>query len=177
MKNLILTIVLCLGGTIGYSQKAFYFYNFSSYNVEIGGVVTMPDPATIGGTYPFYDSSVSSLITVPAGTGVYTLENNTNIYRFPFNSPASSPYIADWYRITGPFTLAIVPSNAAWVLGADQVFHYVKFQVGTTGIYGGGNLGEFGGGSQGDYIQGNGWIAIYSTFQSGTYIEYTCVIF
>ncbi len=177
MRNLILTIVLCLAGTIGYSQKVFYFYNFSSYNVEIGGVVTMPDPATIGGTYPFYDSSVSSLITVPAGTGVYTLENTTNIYRFPFHSPASSPYITDWYRMTAPFTSTIVPSNAAWVLGADQVFHYVKFQVGTSGSQGGGNLGEPGGGSQGDYIQGNGWTAIYTFFQSGTYIEYTCVIF
>lgn len=170
MKKIVLWTALFAVVATGYSQKVFNFYNFSSFPVEIGGVVTKPES---GGTYPFFDSSVFGLIPVSAGGGSYTLENTSHMTRFPFHSPASLPYITSWYRMTAPFTSITMPSNAAWVIGSDQEFHYVKFQVGTSGSLGGGNLGELGGSSQGEIIFGNGWTAIYSP--SG--LEYNCVIF
>lgn len=174
MKQIILFIVFFVSIESSIAQKVFYFYNFSSHTVEIGGVVTKPDN---GDPYPFFDSSVSPLITVLPGE-LYVLENTSNLFRFPFFSPASVPYIDTWYRVDSPSSSITIDSMPAWVLGNAQEFHYVKFQVGSSGSLGGGNLGVPGGSSQGDSVQSLGnWTALYSGFQSGNYIEYTCVIF
>lgn len=130
MKKFIFILVLFLG-LQSYAQKTVYIYNFSSYDMEIGEIITKPNT----GTYPLYksvyeatSSSGPSLLPVPSGT-TYTMENPV-ITRFPFYSPTSSPAIKKWRRFTNATTSGIITSvNLNNTLANTQNFNSIKFQL------------------------------------------------
>ena len=130
MKKLIFTLVLFLG-LQSYAQKTVYIFNFSSYDMEVGEIITKPTT----GTFPYYISvyeatstSGPSLLPVPSGT-TYTMENPVAI-RFPFYSANSIPAIKKWRRYTNATTSGIMTSlNLNNVLANTQIFKSIKFQV------------------------------------------------
>lgn len=170
MKKLFFISLFLLSVNINvFSQKKFIFYNFTSHTVEIGTIAAIDSVNEL----PQYDSSIFGIISVPP-FGSYTLENTAYPQRFPFHSPLSTPYIDEWNVYNPPSSPTIENSIDAWVAGDDQVFYYVKFQVGTGGSLGGGTIGNS------DYgiptsIQGNGWSATY-TMPPNTQ-TYNCIIF
>ena len=141
MKKLLLILFLSIG-IFGFSQKTLEIYNYSSKVINLGIITTKP--AT--GIYPWFGSTQPSSITINPG-GSYVLQNNSNIYRFPFNSPTSSPFITTWRRSVqstgGNGSFTSVSSNTAWTLGNGQFFNYLQFNV-NNGLQGGGNIGESG---------------------------------
>lgn len=155
MKNFVVVLTILLGININaFSQKTFTFTNYTGYTVEIGGIVTQD---TIN-DLPNYDSSSSfGNISIPPN-GSYILENSLNGQRFPFDSPNSTPYIDEWTKIDPPNAPITVNSTTAWSQGDDQIFYYVKFQVGTNGSLGGGTLGRIDS-SLPTFVPGNGWNA------------------
>jgi hypothetical protein len=113
-------------------------------------------------TYPKFISNYSGglldIPSVPAGY-TYILENPNASY-FPFYSPSSTPYIDYWLRYSSASTYGNFSSTTLNnVLATNQVFNFIKFQVGTAGNAGGGNL--YRDASDGPQIidDGNGWIA------------------
>ena len=95
-------------GFQGYSQKTFEIYNFSSQTITLIDVVTRA-----GTSYPEFHSKPYGPITIAPGDS-YILENTSQVFRFPFNSPASVPYITTWERLNSPTASATsVSSNTA----------------------------------------------------------------
>lgn len=134
---------LCLMLSVGaFSQKTLDIYNYSSRTVTLSMVVTKP----ASGTYPWCASVTPSTIDILPG-GQYTMENTANIYRFPFHSPSTSPYITNWRRVTAPASPGApapwtnIVSTTAWALGNSQFFDYISFSMDNY-TAGGGNIGE-----------------------------------
>ena len=118
MKKIIL-IALFLYSLQNFAQKTFEVYNFSGQTIKLADIITKPTAST----YPEYHSK-PALITIPPG-GSFTLENTSNVYRFPFYVTGNP--IATWQRLNSPSSTTFVPSTAAWTLGISQVFSNLKF--------------------------------------------------
>lgn len=138
MKKIIIILSLIVGLS-GYCQKSLEIYNYSSQSITLINIVTKPPT----GTYPWYASVAPSEIVVPAG-GEYILQNASNIYSFPFYSPASVPVITNWRYVVqssgsnGSFTN--ITSQTAYAQGTNQTFNYLLFNV-NNGYSGGGTSG------------------------------------
>ncbi|MGL5892195.1 MAG: hypothetical protein ACRC3B_20035, partial [Bacteroidia bacterium] len=90
MKKIILAAALLIG-LQSFAQKTYEVYNFTTQTVQLADIMTR----TAAGNYPEYHSKPFGLISIPPG-GSYTLVNTTNIFRFPFQSPSSIPYVNVW---------------------------------------------------------------------------------
>jgi hypothetical protein len=167
MKKLLFLIILF--AVQGYSQKVLQIYNYTSYTVLIGDIVT----SAPGSTTEFYpDFGPIGPISLAPGAS-YILENSGSLTRFPFQSLGSTPYIANWYRRTSPTNVLLMTSAAAWVLGNPQVFDRLSFRIlnpssslGTVGI-------------ANPNISGPGWSATYTAIVNPsvpTDIRYRIVI-
>lgn len=137
MKKLI-SILFVLSTSICFSQKSQKISNFSSYDFRIDNIYTKGTGWT--------GSVIPSPITALEYGDYFILQNSASVYKFPFHSPSSSPYITYWRWIglePEPLTLH---SSDAWDLGeaADQVFDYISFceVVGSTPVYCD-NIGEY----------------------------------
>jgi|GEM_PF-2308976 len=141
MRKIALFLTLMIG-FCGFSQKTLEIYNYSVKTISIQMIATKPP----SGIYPWCASVTPSPITIPPG-GTYILENTANIYRFPFYSPASSPFITNWRRVVAPVppsqnaTFTNMTSQALWPLGTSQFFDYISFNVNSAAA-GSGNIGE-----------------------------------
>ena len=125
----------------GYSQKTLEIYNYSATkSLSISIIITKPQT----GIYPWFGSVTPSIITIPPG-GQYVLQNNANLYRFPFYSPTSSPLITNWRKVVqstgGNGSFTNVTSQVAWPLGTTQFFNNISFTV-NNGLQGGNTVGE-----------------------------------
>ena len=139
MKKLTILIFL-LASSLGFSQKTLEIYNYSTKTITVSIIVTKPPT----GIYPWFASVTPATITIPAG-GQYIMQNNSNIYRFPFLSTTSTPQITNWRKVVqstgGNGSFTNVTSQVAWPLGNSQSFNYLSFTV-NNGTLGGGNIGE-----------------------------------
>jgi hypothetical protein len=127
MKKLFLLAALLLG-IQGFSQKTYEVYNLTTQTVGLADIITRTN--TSG--YPEYHSKPFGVVNIPPG-GSYILQNTSNVFRFPFESPTSVPYINKWERAasaSGPYTIQTSP--AAWFLGNSQVFYRMMFYVGSS---------------------------------------------
>jgi hypothetical protein len=113
-----------------FGQKTFEIYNFSSSTIDIAEILTKLNTSA---TYPMFSSKTYGFITLSPGS--YVLENTTHTFRFPFDSPLSSPYITAWDRINSSNSVTSFPSDQAWVQGNNQVFYGLWFYD-ATGDYG-----------------------------------------
>ena len=147
-----------------FAQKTVYVFNFSSYTVQVSEFNTKH--STSSNNYPIFKSN-STLITIPSGQ-TYTLINPNNAY-FPFYSPTSIPTINNWYRKLNPTSnwVNFTSINLNNVNATPQRFNSLKFQVGTNGSLGGGDLGFS---PYSDFIEGNGWAADFTTEGAETVI-------
>lgn len=125
MKKIILIVAL-LVGLQNFAQKTFEIYNFTGQTVEIASIITKGTS-----TYPEFHSKPFGLISIPPG-GSFTLENTSNVFRFPFESPTSIPYIDKWERLNSPSSGMVLTSPIAWSFGNSQVFHRMLFYVGSS---------------------------------------------
>ncbi len=126
MKKLLLAATL-LFGLQSYAQKTYEVYNFTTQTVQLADIITRA-----GTAYPEYHSKPYGLVSIPAG-GSYTLVNTASVFRFPFESPSSSPYINKWERLNsagGPGVIQASP--VAWTFGNSQVFNRMMFYVGAS---------------------------------------------
>ncbi|RWX03649.1 hypothetical protein [Flavobacterium cerinum] len=159
MKRFFLIIVLF--SLQVYSQKKLEIYNLTNQTVTITDIFT-----NASGTYPEFHCK-GTMIAVPA-SGSYILENTSSLTRFPFDSPATSPYIASWQRQTSATMEVFVPSTVAWTLGSPQSFYRMTFNVGNFGYSISAANSPF---------AGPGFTAEYSMFTNGTVVIYTVVIY
>ncbi len=113
-----------------YAQKTFEIYNLTGQTVKLWDIITKPNSSA---TYPEFHSKPFRSITILPG-GSFTLENTSNIFKFPFESPASIPYISDWERLNSASSSTALTSPVAWSLSASnsQVFTSLIFEVGTS---------------------------------------------
>lgn len=146
MKKLFLAgLLFC--SLIGKAQTSVIIVNDSDFTFFMGTLETKPAnydsniPST--GFPRLASSDVYSFYLLPGES--YVLENTANLTRFPFNSPASTPFIANWYRyasLGAAGTLAT--SNGAWLAyGNSQFFHFIKSGVYNSvgNIIAGGSIG------------------------------------
>jgi hypothetical protein len=120
MMKKILLIAIVLFGLQVFGQKKLEIYNLTTLSFDIYNIFT-----NASGSNPEFQSKLTIINIPPSGS--YILENSSNIYRFPFLSPSTTPVIS-WMRD------GIALSNtAAWVLGNAQVFDKMIFS--TTGNY------------------------------------------
>lgn len=159
MKKFFLIIVLF--SLQMYSQKKLEIYNFTNQTVTITDIFT-----NASGTYPEFHCKGTMIVVPP--TGSYILENTLSLTRFPFDSPASSPYIASWQRQTGTTIEVSMPSSVAWTQGGPQSFYRMTFNVGNFGYSISAANSPF---------AGPGFTAEYTMFTSGTVVIYTVVIY
>lgn len=124
MKRFFLIIVLF--SLQMYSQKKLEIYNFTNQTITITDIFT-----NASGAYPEFHCK-GTMIAIPP-TGSYILENTSSLTRFPFDSPASSPYIPLWQRQTGTTIEVTMPSSIAWTQGDPQSFYRMTFNVGSLG--------------------------------------------
>lgn len=129
MKKLIIVATL-LFSLQNFAQKTFEVYNFTGQTVKLWDIITKPNSAAI---YPEFHSKPYLAVTIPPG-GSYTLENTANIFKFPFQSPTSAPYINRWARLNTVSSSTPLTSPVAWSLGSSntQVFKSLIFEVGTS---------------------------------------------
>lgn len=158
MKKLL--FILLLYSLHGYTQKIFEVYNFSTQTVQIVDIVT-----NASGTYPEFHSKSFAIITLAPGDS-YILQNTSNPFRFPFDSPTSSPYIANWERLDSPTSSTVMTSFNAWLIGSNQDFDRMLFALGGTG---------YSIGTTNPSLTGSGWNAIYQPSSNPT--TYTIVFF
>jgi hypothetical protein len=165
---LILTLSFALQN---FAQKTFEIYNFSSYPIEIASIVTKIDGAA---TYPEFTSKPFGLFTIAPGDS-YILQNAANPYRFPFESPTSTPYIDKWERLNSASSATLLTSPAAWVLGSSQVFSRLHFYI--NGVYYVPTVPS--GVTTVTLASGGGWIMDYdcSNPGGGTVWNYTIVVY
>lgn len=159
MKRFFLIIVLF--SLQMYSQKKLEIYNFTSQTVTITDIFT-----NASGAYPGFHCK-GTMIAVPPG-GSYILENTSSLTRFPFDSPASSPYIPSWQRQTGTTIEVTMPSSVAWTQGDPQSFDRMTFNVGSFG---------YSISAANSPLAGPGFTAEYNIYTSGTATIYTVVIY
>lgn len=125
MKKTILILIFVIG-LQSQAQKTFEVYNYTGVTIKLADIITrtFTNPSTYA--LPEYHSNPFGLITIPPG-GSYKLVNNTNVFRFPFNSPSSVPFITTWERLNANGTTTPnLTSNVAWTLGNSQSFYNLK---------------------------------------------------
>lgn len=129
MKKIIIIATL-LFSLNNFAQKTFEVYNFTGQTVKLWDIITKPNSAAI---YPEFHSKPYWAVTIPPG-GSYTLVNTANVFKFPFQSPTSIPYINIWERLNSASSVTPLTSPIAWSLGAanTQVFKSTIFEVGTS---------------------------------------------
>lgn len=143
MKKILLIAIVLFGLQV-FGQKKLEIYNLSSIDFEIYNIFT-----NASGSNPEFQSKLT-VIPILAGNS-YILENTSNIYRFPFLSPLSTPTIS-WMRD------GIALSNtAAWVLGNAQVFDKMIFGTNNYNV-----IGPASPSASGSWA-GTGWTADYET--------------
>lgn len=121
MKKIIIILTFVIGLQT-YAQKTFEVYNYTNVTIKLTDIITRS-----GISLPEYHSKPFGNITIAPG-GSYTLVNNTFVFRFPFNSPSSVPFITKWERLNANGTITPnIASNVAWTLGNSQVFYNLKF--------------------------------------------------
>ncbi len=139
MKKYALIFAL-LTFVFGYSQKRVIVYNYTSATMKIYGVVTKPIAS--GATFPYCYG-----YRVGLGTGEsLILENNSNVNKFPFYSPVTTPTIINdlsWTRVTATGSTSNISGLTLWnTLGTTQEFNYIEFgHPGITGPGAGGQIG------------------------------------
>ena len=106
----ILIIATLLFSLNNFAQKTFEVYNFTGQTVKLWDIITKPNSLS---TYPEFHSKPYGAVTIPPG-GSYTLVNTTNVFKFPFQSPTSIPYINKWERLnsassTTPSAIIVLP--------------------------------------------------------------------
>lgn len=170
MKKFILAAML-LFGLQGFAQKTFEVYNFTTQTVQLADIITRA-----GSVYPEYHSKPFGLVSIPPG-GSYTLVNTANVFRFPFQSPTSAPYINKWERLNsaaGPGTIQTSP--VAWTFGNSQVFNRMMYYVGTS--YNGTPTAPLGVASFSPWFTGSGWQLDYDCSNPAPNVWfYTLVIY
>lgn len=122
MKKIYL-ICMILVGVVAHAQKTFEFYNTTGQSVIITNLV-----ADSANNYPEIHSLPFGPITV-APFSSYTLQNTTRLYTFPFDSPASSPYINIWQMVT-PSSSWNITALDAWLTGHHFDFSRMTFSIG-----------------------------------------------
>lgn len=129
MKKIFIIVTL-LFSLNNFAQKTFEVYNFTGQTVKLWDIITKPNSSAI---YPEFHSKPYGAVTIPPG-GSYTLVNTANIYKFPFQSPTSIPYINKWERLNSASSVTPLTSPVAWSLGSSnsQVFKSIIFEVGTS---------------------------------------------
>ncbi len=146
MKKLF-TIAVFLLVWSSYSQnksRNLFINNQSSFGMDIGEIKTKPTT----GTYPHY---ISRYIVNGVNTKIHLnpLQSlvlispyvSTTAARFPFYSPTSVPYINFWTKtISATSGGNVASSTLNTVLANNQLFDYIKFQMGTNGNAGGATL-------------------------------------
>lgn len=113
-------IAILFIGFLSFGQKTFEIYNFSSYPIDIAEIMTKPNSSA---TYPTFSSKSYGMIPLLNPGDYYVLENTSNTFRFPFESPSSTPYITTWDRANSSNSVTAFPSNQAWIQGNNQVFY------------------------------------------------------
>jgi hypothetical protein len=129
-------ILVCM---FGYSQKKLSIYNYTSFAMKIYSIRTKPTT----GTYPY--CSGYSVGLYPGESCI--LENSSNIAKFPFYSPVTTPTVIsslNWNRYTTATPVNYTGLNLWNTLTANsQSFNYITYSVGSiTGA--GQNSGNFG---------------------------------
>lgn len=129
MKKIIFIAILFFS-LQNYDQKTFEVYNLTGQTVKLWDIITKPNSSA---TYPEFHSRPFWSVTIPPG-GYYALENTSNIFKFPFESPASIPYISNWERLNSSSSTTAFTSPVAWSLSTSnsQVFTSLIFEVGTS---------------------------------------------
>ncbi|WP_329804652.1 hypothetical protein [Flavobacterium facile] len=129
MKKLIIVATL-LFSLQNFAQKTFEVYNYTGQTVKLWDIITKPNSSA---TYPEFHSKPYGAVTIPPG-GSYTLVNTANVFKFPFQSPTSIPYINNWERLNSASSVTPLASTVSWSLGSSnaQVFKSIIFEVGTS---------------------------------------------
>lgn len=126
MKNLILILVFSCGLLVAQAQKTLTLYNLTGTSIDLETLVT--NTGTLG-SYPECHMKPSGPITI-AAFGTYVLTNPAHATRFPFYSPTSVPMPTTWNRRTSASASTNLPSNAAWLVGGNQVFSWIQVRKG-----------------------------------------------
>ena len=158
MKKIIL-IALFICGMQLQAQKTFKLINLTANTVTIDDLITYTG-GTGTGAFPQFHSKPNGAVNI-APFGTYTL-TTTNLTRFPFFSPTSTPTINSWERATSATSSTVISSTVAFPLGAAQVFYWVQVRIGANTKH----LGVVGSGYTPGPITSNGWTASY--LQNGT---------
>lgn len=127
MKNLFI-LMLALISCSAISQKTVEIFNFSSHNFNFR---LETKPLAAGVNYPTLNTG-NTLYTLTAGGSVlYTNATTTGI---PYNSPASIPFITQWFRKNSGIATDIPISNvnAQAAFQNTQQWNIIKFSF--TGI-------------------------------------------
>jgi hypothetical protein len=129
MKKLIIVATL-LFSLQNFAQKTFEVYNFTGQTVKLWDIITKPNTTAI---YPEFHSKPYGAVTILPGES-YTLVNTANVFKFPFQSPTSIPYINNWERLNSATSTTLLASPVAWSIGSSntQVFKSIIFEVGTS---------------------------------------------
>lgn len=129
MKKIIIIATL-LFSLNNFAQKTFEVYNFTGQTVKLWDIISKPNSAAI---FPEFHSKPYGAVTIPPG-GSYTLVNTANVFKFPYQSPTSIPYINKWERLNSASSVTPMTSPVAWSLGSSntQVFKSTIFEVGTS---------------------------------------------
>lgn len=129
MKKIFIIVTL-LFSLNNFAQKTFEVYNFTGQTVKLWDIITKPNSTA---TYPEFHSKPFLAVTIPPG-GSYTMVNTANVFKFPFQSPSSIPYINKWERLNSASSVTSMTSPVAWSLGTatSQIFKSIIFEVGTS---------------------------------------------
>lgn len=129
MKKIFIIVTL-LFSLNNFAQKTFEVYNFTGQTVKLWDIITKPYSTA---TYPEFHSKPFLAVTIPPG-GSYTMVNTANVFKFPFQSPSSIPYINKWERLNSASSVTSMTSPVAWSLGTatSQIFKSIIFEVGTS---------------------------------------------
>ncbi|WP_395061732.1 hypothetical protein [Flavobacterium sp.] len=166
MKKIFL-IALFICGMQLQAQKTFRLINLTANTVMIDNLVTNTG---VAGAYPQFNSKPNGSVSI-APFATYTL-TTTNLTRFPFFSPSSTPTINSWERATSATSGTVISSTVAFPLGAAQVFYWVQVRIGGFTK----QVGVIGSGYTPGPITSNGWTATYSQMGTGTAPIYNVTI-
>ncbi len=151
------------------AQKTFVLYNLTANTVYIDDLIT--HAGTLG-SYPTCHLKPSAHeISIPP-YGTYTMINTAHATRFPFYSPTSVPPPSLWNRQASATTGANMPSNAAWLLGANQVFSWIQVRIGANSKQIGDPLLS----TRVSFLNSAGWSAQYKELGTITAPIYTVTI-
>lgn len=168
MKKLLLLLLTVLLCSSLYAQKRVYVYNYSSYDMDMSYLYTIPNLS-----YDFGNPNVMSeqpLIWESGHIYSYVSINELpNVSKFPYSGFANMTWDPN------PGNGGLSGTVAESLYGAGQKFYFMKVSGRTFG-YDGGNLGQDYGVSQ-DFISGDN-VDFYfvENYLSATEIEYTIMM-